>query len=48
MDSVTVTAGRRGPNGGDGREDGVVPGHGGDGGGGGQGGGGMVPTVEEE
>jgi hypothetical protein len=44
MDSVTVTAGRRGPNGGDGREDGVVPGHGGDGGGGG----GMVPTVEEE
>jgi hypothetical protein len=44
MDSVTVTAGRRGPNGGDGREDGVVPGHGGDGGGGG----GMVLTVEEE
>jgi hypothetical protein len=31
VDPVTVTAERRGPGGGDGWEDGVVPGHDGDG-----------------
>jgi hypothetical protein len=37
--------GWRGPGGGDGQEDGVIPGRDGDGGGGGRGGGGVVPTA---